>query len=240
MINGGLSDIKLVNECLVKLRLGLIDSIKKRFKYVFDNNLFIASTFMNYKFKKFEFVSDIDERANLISIAKHYIIDLHKLKFNNDTANILCSNSHTVTTPASLQAATQTQLLVDISNNLLINQNSKKKINRGHSIISKIQDKANNLVNATSFIMKNYEKSFYTCKDIPSDNDAPLFFFRQNKTSYPNLSDVARIIFSIPVTSVPSESLFSQAGETQDDLRNRLKAKNLERLTFCKYNRLGR
>ena len=89
MINGGLSDIKLVNECLVKLRLGLIDSIKKRFKYVFDNNLFIASTFMNYKFKKFEFVSDIDERANLISIAKHYIIDLHKLKFNNDTANIL-------------------------------------------------------------------------------------------------------------------------------------------------------
>ena len=92
MINGGLSDIKLVNECLVKLRLGLIDSIKKRFKYVFDNNLFIASTFMNYKFKKFEFVSDIDERANLISIAKHYIIDLHELKFNNDTANILCSN----------------------------------------------------------------------------------------------------------------------------------------------------
>ena len=89
MINGGLSDIKLVNECLVKLRLDLIDSIKKRFKYVFDNNLFIASTFMNYKFKKFEFVSDIDERANLISIAKHYIIDLHKLKFNNDTANIL-------------------------------------------------------------------------------------------------------------------------------------------------------
>ena len=126
MINGGLSDIKLVNECLVKLRLGLIDSINKRFKYVFDNNLFIASTFMNYKFKKFEFVSNIDERANLISIAKHYIIDLHKLKFNNDTANILSSNSHIVTTPASSLAASQTQLLVDISNNPLINQNRKK------------------------------------------------------------------------------------------------------------------
>jgi hypothetical protein len=128
MINGGLSGIKLVNECLVKLRLGLIDSINKRFKYVFDNNLFIASTFMNYKFKKFEFVSNIDERANLISIAKHYIIDLHKLKFNNDTANILSSNSHIVTTPASSLAATQTQLLVDISNNPLINQNRKKKL----------------------------------------------------------------------------------------------------------------
>ena len=64
------------------------------------------------------------------------------------------------------------------------------------------------------------------------------FFFKANSTSFPNLTDVARIIFFIPVTSVPSESLFSKASETQDDLRNRLKASNLECLTFCKYNRL--
>jgi hypothetical protein len=243
LINGGLVDIKLENECVIKLREGLIDSLNKRFKYVFDNNLFIASTFINYNFKKFEFIFNNDERANLTTIAKQYILDLHKLKLNNDTASILPAGAHSTTTPTSSQSATLSLQLANVSNDTLIIRNSKRKLNKVHSILSKIQDKPIDLVNEKSSLeieIENYEKCFFTSNDNFRDDDAPLFFFRQNKTSYPNLGAVAKIIFSIPVTSVPSESLFSQAGETQNDLRNRLKATNLERLTFCKNNRLGK
>ena len=48
------------------------------------------------------------------------------------------------------------------------------------------------------------------------------------------ISRIARIILSMPVTSVPVECLFSQVGLTQTDLRNRLSPDLLESLTLIK------
>jgi hypothetical protein len=50
------------------------------------------------------------------------------------------------------------------------------------------------------------------------------------------LSNLAKALFSISVSSVPSECLFSHAGQTSTYLRNRLDSDNLEMLVFIKDN----
>ena len=64
----------------------------------------------------------------------------------------------------------------------------------------------------------------------------PLYFWQQYNKSFPLLSQVARSIFCIVVSSVPSESLFSIAGLIQTDQRNRLEPETLENLIFLKEN----
>ena len=78
----------------------------------------------------------------------------------------------------------------------------------------------------------------YIAKDFSSVESVyrVLHFYKTYHNNFPTLSNIARIFFSIPITSVPSESLFSQSGLIQTDLRNRLKPENLDKYSFLKYN----
>ncbi|CAF0798668.1 unnamed protein product, partial [Brachionus calyciflorus] len=44
-------------------------------------------------------------------------------------------------------------------------------------------------------------------------NDFSLEFFRENKESLGRLGEIVKVIFSIPATSVPSESALSITGD---------------------------
>ena len=57
-----------------------------------------------------------------------------------------------------------------------------------------------------------------------------------NKDQFPNIANLARRILCVPVTSVPSESLFSGTGIIQDEQRNNISAALLNQLTVIKYN----
>lgn len=76
----------------------------------------------------------------------------------------------------------------------------------------------------------------YSSKFNFSDDFNPLEFYKLNKTTYPHLSALSRMLFSIPASSVPSESLFSKASLITTDLRNRLKPKLVEHILFLKEN----
>ena len=56
----------------------------------------------------------------------------------------------------------------------------------------------------------------------PVKNVNPIAFWSQNKENYPALFYCFEYIFSIMASSVPSESLFSEAGDQVTDKRNRL------------------
>ena len=56
----------------------------------------------------------------------------------------------------------------------------------------------------------------------PVKNVKPVDFWRQNKENYPALFYCFEYIFSIMASSVPSETLFSEAGDQVTDKRNRL------------------
>jgi hypothetical protein len=63
-----------------------------------------------------------------------------------------------------------------------------------------------------------------------------LKFYRANKNSFSALTRLVHYFFCIPTSSVPSESLFSTAGQVETDLRSRLNEYRLEMLVFLKRN----
>ncbi len=72
-------------------------------------------------------------------------------------------------------------------------------------------------------------------KAIPRSED-PLLWWEKNEIAFPVLSKVAKRYLGTVTTSVPAERLFSKAGETISQRRNRLKAKNVNMLLFLNTN----
>ena len=64
----------------------------------------------------------------------------------------------------------------------------------------------------------------------------PLSWWKSNGDGYPHLREVAKRYLAAPSTSVPSERLFSAAGELYSDNRTRMAPEKAEMLLFLKYN----
>ena len=58
----------------------------------------------------------------------------------------------------------------------------------------------------------------------------------QHKTEFPNLAILAKCFLCAPATSVPSERLFSAAGNLYDEKRNRMLPHLSEELLFIQNN----
>ncbi|GBB91536.1 hypothetical protein RclHR1_01890010 [Rhizophagus clarus] len=76
---------------------------------------------------------------------------------------------------------------------------------------------------------------YLRCLDELKSTD-PLVWWRDHRSSYPILSKLARKYLSIPSTSVPSERLFSDAGNHISAKRTRLAPELVDRILFLKRN----
>ena len=72
-------------------------------------------------------------------------------------------------------------------------------------------------------------------KNLPQHED-PLKWWKQQTVHYPNLSQYSTKFLCIPATSVPSERLFSKAGELVSKKRSSLKPSNINMLLFLNKN----
>ena len=63
-----------------------------------------------------------------------------------------------------------------------------------------------------------------------------LQWWRDNEALFPLLKKIAKRYLCIPATSVPSERLFSKAGEVVSHKRNGLSGKNVNMILFCNNN----
>ena len=59
-----------------------------------------------------------------------------------------------------------------------------------------------------------------------------LKWWKENEKYFPNMSTVAKKYLCIPATSVPSERVFSKAGEIVSARRSRIKSKNVDMILF--------
>ena len=70
---------------------------------------------------------------------------------------------------------------------------------------------------------------------IPVDEN-PLAWWRSNEHKYPHIAKLARRYLAVPGTSVPSERVFSTAGDIVHASRSRLLAENVDKLIFLQKN----
>jgi len=76
------------------------------------------------------------------------------------------------------------------------------------------------------------ELKSYLHQSVIGLNENPLDEWESTKTVYPKLYKVTQKFLIIPGTSVPSERLFSKAGATISQTRNRLTGSKLSKLLF--------
>lgn len=73
----------------------------------------------------------------------------------------------------------------------------------------------------------------YLEKPVIDKNECPFVYWKQ---THNRLKEIAKAYLCISATSVPSERIFSKAGQIITDRRNRLKEKNINMLLFLKQN----
>lgn len=72
-----------------------------------------------------------------------------------------------------------------------------------------------------------------SCISVDSD---PLLWWKGNEAKYPLTAKLARRYLAIPATSVPSERVFSTAGDIVTASRSALTADNVDKLIFLAEN----
>ncbi|XP_077094330.1 E3 SUMO-protein ligase ZBED1-like [Siphateles boraxobius] len=76
----------------------------------------------------------------------------------------------------------------------------------------------------------------YIAKESTSLESDPLDWWRSNETIFPNLAKLAKCYLAVPATSVPSERVFSKAGDIVIATRSTLTSESVDILVFLKKN----
>ena len=78
--------------------------------------------------------------------------------------------------------------------------------------------------------------AIYEMQQLVEDESATfdiLTWWKNHQKEYPILSKMARDLLTPPVSTVPSESVFSESGRVLDERRSRLAPHTLEMLMCC-------
>lgn len=91
--------------------------------------------------------------------------------------------------------------------------------------------RSSSVVASTALIVRHY-------LELPEPDrwKNPLPFCSKYKTVLPEIYQLQKKYLCLPATSVPSERLFSKAGQVANDRRNRLKSENINNILFLNSN----
>ena len=98
---------------------------------------------------------------------------------------------------------------------------------------SKVADSLNMRDGSADAMMETRQ---YFGEQLISRESEPLNWWLEHKKNYPKLSKLAQKYLCVTATSVPSERLFSKAGELVSHKRSHLKPKNVNMLLFLNEN----
>ncbi|XP_004206092.2 zinc finger BED domain-containing protein 4 [Hydra vulgaris] len=79
LLNEILESQPIFTELVKTFQKELLRSLKGRFKYIFANDFFLAATFLDFKFRKFEFIKNDIYRYECISKAKMFIKTFYEM-----------------------------------------------------------------------------------------------------------------------------------------------------------------
>lgn len=110
---------------------------------------------------------------------------------------------------------------------------SPEKCTQPSSIWDEFDKMPNSKTNTSKCII---EINNYGHEDLLQRNSDPLKWWKDRENVYPGLSVIAKRFLGIVATSVPSERVFSAAGQVISDRRSLLKSENVEKILFLHFN----
>ncbi len=112
---------------------------------------------------------------------------------------------------------------------------SFSKMSRNAEILLVTEDVLPDL-SSTDVIIKEPE-NYSNIRAIVNEFSCPLNFYKINENIIPNMAKIAKMVFCITASSVPSECLFSTAGDLISQKRSRLQPECAQDLLLLKKNK---
>nr|CAI5850148.1 unnamed protein product [Callosobruchus analis] len=192
------------------LILDLLDSISKRFGRIEFNPLLAKPTLLDPRFKAKAFSS-----ADAVRCVKGAV--------QGDIVGLIHQQNDLVeSSPTSTANAAQETCLENTKTSLI-----------WQSFDALVENVSEVSPTATAIM----EIRLYLEEGILGRSEDPLMWWKKRESLYPNLSNLAKRHLCAPSTSVPSERIFSKAGQIVSERRSRIKAKNVTKLLFLNCNR---
>lgn len=85
-------------------------------------------------------------------------------------------------------------------------------------------------------VIVHEEVTSYKATGCISVDEDSLAWWKSNEHKYPHIAKLAQCTLAVPGTCVPSERVFSTAGDIVTASRSRLLAENVEKLIFLRKN----
>ena len=189
------------------LRSVLARMVQDKFGDVFDDDQLCAATVVDPRFKLAPFDTD-DRRQRAVEATVHAIETM--------TPSPAASTSDPPATVVADQPATSLSLWSKLD-------------------MASTQSPASTTTESRQDVIRRELQQFTDAAVIPRA-DCPLSWWARNKSTYPAVAVVARRLLAIPATSVPSERLFSKAGDVISKKRNRLAPSKADRIVFLMDN----
>ena len=225
LVNTNLVSLNLKNKSVILLRDELVASIRKHFSYIFDDDFFLVTTFLDFRFKNLEFIEENSRFFHLERI-KIYL------------SNFYCSRYENKSSIDLLNSENSNENLSQINNNNNNNNSSYFSVDGSESFLDNLIDKSvvtNPLIDLDQEI-DNYLKERPAFDGELVKKFGPIIFYRNFHFKFPILTRISKTFFTVTATSVPAEILLSQNDLIQDQFKNRPDIDNLEMLTLIKYN----
>jgi hypothetical protein len=206
LINYHLDMPELTTPLVSSLRKELKRSLNKQFSYLFDGShgsFFRKAAFLDFNYKKFEFVKDEALRAKLLEEVKKEIIDYYSrsdMEPSADSETISVKSEHR-------KNMVYLDMIVDKTTPITPR-------------IGKLKEEL------SSFI--SFDISLFWSNSALDSKYDSFIFYRKHASQFPMLASLAKNYLAVPATSVPAEVLFSRKGIALEEIRNRLHPSDLD------------
>ena len=134
---------------------------------------------------------------------------------------------------AEVQTLITNKFIASTSNNEEAAETEVEKDTLWASFDTKVAQATSHRTDATDAFLEI--KRYFETKVIERKSD-PLLWWRSNGGQFPHVMEVAQKYLAIPGSSVPSERLFSKAGELVSQRRSCLKPKTIDMILFLNKN----
>jgi len=195
------------------LAVRMHDNLVDRTRPYFKNNLLLAATFLDPRYRSLMFIKDQNDRDRALFEASSYVKGIYRNK---------CSKK-----------LKPTETSIDA---VLAPKKSKVHLNFTLLCPEEIIDDEEDDADIQNEVIINELKRFRKFRVVTTDSSCPLSFYKSNEFIFPNLSKIAELVFCTTASSVPSECTFSAAGELINKKRTRLYPALAEDLLFLNRN----